>query len=735
MTLSVAVAALARAAALPTIVALTDPAQPTAAALGHDRLLAATGAGPGSLVFIAGGGFSAIGADSNERAAKAAALLDAAGADVVNLAHRDLAGDAGKLAAAIASAKAKFVSASFKLPGGAKTPWRNVVFVDRAGTKIAVIGLAATSSSAQSDTIPRLVYVQPKEALAQALTEVGNASGVIVLADMPLVDVARLAASSPKVDLFVVSGRGGGTPSVPGQPRIVRAPVGGGAAAVIDAAKGTTTAILTRPGEPSAEFRALAATWDVASLPVVVTPTPLESVAAPLPTALPSGRVVSLNAGGRNRAARLTIKSAGLLDRFGDAPAPPGARWLVIDTLFENVLTPQLVRDRQVPVRYQVAQVYDNLYVVSGGRVLPRHEGDALPGELPPGKLELPRMGARAGGKLVLGVPADFNPADLTLRFYDFARGHIIVPLLAGRTPAGQPLSPPKKNEVLEAAVFNVNKTSDLGGVPAPAGMTYLRLDLRARSVMELEADATAHDPAAKPGQKMKLGTVADWKESRKYAQLVVDGAYGYAPLAESSSLPPEPRFLPDQMTGGTLTFLVPEKYQSLELRCDFPNATDSVTGAVIRPTGLTLAIEGRRPVPPARAALLTIDDEPFVVHVIGQSTPRQLGQAASNDASRLLLLEFSVKNTGKNGEFFQTREQLKHAGESGEIIEFDKESQSAPHPPSELMWIPPGEQRTFSTLFLIPPTETRPRLAYSAVNQANSKVVALPALSREATK
>ena len=28
----------------------------------------------------------------------------------------------------------------------------------------------------------------------------------------------------------------------------------------------------------------------------------------------------------------------------------------------------------------------------------------------------------------------------------------------------------------------------------------------------------------------MKIGHVADWKESRRYLQLVADGEYGYAP-------------------------------------------------------------------------------------------------------------------------------------------------------------------------------------------------------------
>ena len=37
-------------------------------------------------------------------------------------------------------------------------------------------------------------------------------------------------------------------------------------------------------------------------------------------------------------------------------------------------------------------------------------------------------------------------------------------------------------------------------------------------------AFATAFDPKAKAGQKMKVGTVSDWTEAMKYASLVADG-------------------------------------------------------------------------------------------------------------------------------------------------------------------------------------------------------------------
>ncbi|MGF2075897.1 hypothetical protein, partial [Enterococcus casseliflavus] len=82
----------------------------------------------------------------------------------------------------------------------------------------------------------------------------------------------------------------------------------------------------------------------------------------------------------------------------------------------------------------------------------------------------------------------------------------------------------------------------------------------------------TAFDPRARAGARTKVGNVADWKESRRYLQLVLDGEVGFVPHA-ATRLAEEPRFLPDVFTGGDVIFLAPEKAASYELRCDFPNA------------------------------------------------------------------------------------------------------------------------------------------------------------------
>ena len=167
-----------------------------------------------------------------------------------------------------------------------------------------------------------------------------------------------------------------------------------------------------------------------------------------------------------------------------------------------------------------------------------------LPGHVPVLDFKLEKVGDTLSGNVVFEVGPEAEVGSLELRYYDYAHGHFVLPLKQGARPvtAGEPLSTPLKNEVLEAGAFNLRRTRQVGGRSAPEGMTFVTVDLRARSLFTTDADATAFDPKARPGTKTKLGYVADWKESRRYLQLVVDGEYGYAPEPQATELEAEPR-------------------------------------------------------------------------------------------------------------------------------------------------------------------------------------------------
>src|SRR5207247_10422655 len=166
--------------------------------------------------------------------------------------------------------------------------------------------------------------------------------------------------------------------------------------------------------------------------------------------------------------------------------------------------------------------------------------------------------------------------------------------------------------------------------------------------------------------------------------QLVVDGEYGYAPEPQATELEAEPRFLPDIMTGGDVTFLIPEDVSSLELRCDFPNAKASTGGAVFRPKGLTLALQGTRPALPPRPAIASVDDDVYRISVVGQQAVETFAGDKPAGGGKFLVLDVTVANTGnRNGEFFQTKDQLKSAAASGQQSDLSPVTFKGPRRPA----------------------------------------------------
>lgn len=705
----------------PTIAAASDVADWRVAQLGRQRLPAEVGAGDGLLVITGGAFASTTSADPAQQAAQAVALADAAGFDIVNLAHRDLTGDAAALAAALGSAKANFVSASFSL--GSATPWKSHALIERDGKRVAVIGIA-TRSAYFAKPLPNLQYAEPPAAITRALTDAGNVDALVVLADAPLSEAAAWMKQFPQIDAMIVSGRGGGATGVPSLPRVLRAPPGGQALGVLpgDATKPGFGLRLNAPVEVSQAYQELASRYALGpKLPQLTEVVPPASRGAP--TSLETNRLTPVGLTATNRAAVITLRSAGVFDNFAGHAAPAGRKFLVLDVQFRNVLTPAVVRDQQVPVAYQMQKLSDHLYLVADSRrVLPPVPLDGAAGMLSTDELMLPRAGSTAGGKLVYEVDAAAPPRDLALRLYDYAHGHAVLPVLARPanepTPAEQPASPLAKNEVVEIGVFDVRKADDFAGEKAPAGMQFVSFDVRARSQFTYPADATAFDPKARPGTKTQVGTVADWTDSRKYLQLLADGEFGYVPEAKQTTLGEAPRFLPDVLTGGRVVFLAPKDAKSLALRCDFPNAR-TPDGKVLRPRGVTLPIEGAAPRLATPKAIASINDEPFVVNVTGQRATESFADVKAGAGKRFVVLDVTVNNRGRDGEMFQTAQQLKIADAAGQQQDIDPATRAGAHRPAELVWVPAGERRSFQVAYQLPTTETRPRLAYAGVGKA----------------
>jgi hypothetical protein len=328
----------------------------------------------------------------------------------------------------------------------------------------------------------------------------------------------------------------------------------------------------------------------------------------------------------------------------------------------------------------------------------------------------LDRLGARARGNLIFEIPAE-GVETVDLRFYDFAHGHMALTLRERPRPPSMPLLPLQANEILEAGVFRVDRLGEFGGRKAPEGMTFFAVEMRARSMTFMESDASAFDPKAKPGEKLQVGTVSDWKDARKHLHMVLDGEFAYGP-AEGTELGEAPRFLPDLQTGGRAVFLVPGKSASLEVRCDFPNAR-LPDGKVMHPKPLSFLLEGLRPVSSAKPAVAEIDDEVFKVAVTGQSTLPQFGGHQAPAGSVFLVLDVTIQGAGLAGEMFQTVDQIHYVTEKGAQLPMHEAAFRGPRAPGRLLLCPTGERRSFQAVFAIPVADRKPRLAYRGVSKA----------------
>ncbi|MBI3855958.1 MAG: zinc ribbon domain-containing protein [Planctomycetes bacterium] len=540
----------------------------------------------------------------------------------------------------------------------------------------------------------------------------GGSGLVVWLSSLSREQSAAALREAKGIALCIVSGRGGGDPEPLkiGDAWMVQAPGSSGLWGRIEVRGGVVTNRFSAPdGKRSEKVAALKKKLGV----------PVDALAELRGTAraaVPAEDPPALETA--NRACRLKIFSVAERPSYGGRAPAAGRKELVLDAEFENTIPMTLVQSNQVPTMYRIKELGDHLYLVVNGNRVSRLYPDAssLPGHVATTGFTLDRLGTRARGNLVYEIPAE-GVETLDLRFYDYAHGHMAVTLKPGARAESKPLVPLQENEVLEAGIFRAERVKELGGRKAPEGMTFLRVEIDARSRMFTEGDATAFDPKAKPGDKLQIGTVSDWTDLRRHLNVVLDAVRSYGPL-EALEIGEAPRFIPDLLTGGTAAFLIPEKSGSLEIRCDFPNAR-LPDGKVVHPKALSFLMEGRRPEGKPPAAIAEIDDEIYKVAILGQSVVPEFAGVKAPPASAFLVLDVSVTGAGTAGEMFQTVEQLHYATEKGAQLAMHDATFKGPNPPVKLHLVPTGERRVFQAVFAIPAAERRPRLAYKGVTKA----------------
>lgn len=619
----------------------------------------------------------------------AGALVRALGYSAVHLSARDL--EVGEAVVRALADRIPLVSANCPLA-------KPYVVVRR----VAITGVSAAGGA----------FADPAEALAKILPDLAKQADVILLlAWMDRVSTAALLRKFPSIRLAIRSGPGlfDSEPIRLGESHLVSGPSARWTVGRTVLPAGTHR-IDPGPTEVSDEIAALAAKCGLGTPPlrrILEKVADREPESHAVPTRLEPGKTVVLARKIANRAVRIEVRTVLLTPEFGGRKG----RFLLLDTEWENILPLALVYDRQIPTSYVVQNLGDHVYVVVNGRELSRLAGAGTAGCLS-GQLKLDRVGAKVRGYLLFEAPE--SPAALELRYYDFAHGHATAPLLAGAADPGKPVAS-AENAVLEVSVFAVRRDK------ASGGMVAIDVDLRARSRFTTKTDATAFDPHAEKGAEVEVGTVADWLEARKRVVALVDGEFAYGP-SEGTRFPEAPRFLPDVPTGGTIRFLVPEKYASLAIRCEFPKAA-TPSGEEIHPEPIQLPLEGKVPDPVEREAIAEIDDDHLKVAIWSHAVSGEFAGRKAAAGTKFVVLD--VTATASGGEYFQSRKQLQYVTESGRQLAPHAATWAGPKRPLENVWVPAGERRSFQLVFEIPEGEKKPRVAFAGYTKA--EILTLP--------
>ena len=392
----------------------------------------------------------------------------------------------------------------------------------------------------------------------------------------------------------------------------------------------------------------------------------------------------------QNFAARLTVNDLRITSSYGSNHASAGKKYVVLAVAWEDIIDPKLAGERDLPLAYGVPELGQHLYLVVNGNELGLLHGDWSDGSERKSfsGLTLTKPGDKVTGDLVFEV-GEAVPTNLALRFYDDTAGDFGLSL-RGTVTESQAIVPILKNQVSEFGVFGVKDPST--SPPAPAGFRTVEIDLRARSVWRHDVPATGFDPAL------------DWTEVPKYLHVLTAGDYAYPPVGDTAS--ESVRFIPEFFTGFHAKFFIPADAQTLRLVCAMPHAaTDNETldlaPMIFELPGSAKGVRENASSEPK--PVLTLQDEMFSVAVTQMHLGRQFAGSVAGDGQQFLVLNFSVRNNGKSGEFFQPAEQLFVIGADGAEIGLDEATWQGTHRPETQLHFPPGSHRQFEVAFRIP--------------------------------
>jgi len=451
--------------------------------------------------------------------------------------------------------------------------------------------------------------------------------------------------------------------------------------------------------------------------------------AAPLAT-----KSYSVTAKSKNQAVEFSIPAFTVTGALGANTAPPGKSYLVVDTVWKNIIPLTKVAKNQDdaagtngagglgfaggrpakkenpgdyemrPTPYVVPDVKLHAFVVINGEDTVTLS-DAQPAAAHPLSLEqivVPKLNAEVRGQLVYEIPAS-GVSSLLFRFLDTSMGSFDVQLYGEAPRPATSIAGPVKNDVLEICAYGIEEVSNLAGKPADGTDKY--------AVVQLGLTGKAEGSLVQA-------------EVENYAYLRDPQGTTFTP-AKDVSAPGQfkgtVQLLPGTLQRGSLVFAVPEQHGPLTLVLTLPgyaalelNLPNSATG-------------GGSPAASAPPVLFTVSDgETLDMQVHGARLAPNLGEAQPESGKQFLVLDLTLVNKVDQGIEFQTGEQVKLLNGDEEIEADSAAMESLAHPLSEGSVVPAHGRSRFEVAYQVPSDASKLVLYYRGFNREEKHPLAM---------
>ena len=437
----------------------------------------------------------------------------------------------------------------------------------------------------------------------------------------------------------------------------------------------------------------------------------------------------------KNQAVEFSIPSFTVTGTVGSSTAPAGKVYLVIDTVWKNVIPLTKVSKHpeqqdatmgagglgsgggqaqknenpedyvMKPTPYLVPDVKNHAFVVinGGDTAVVSDAQSGAPHALPVEQIVVPELNAEVKGQLVYEIPAS-GVSTVLFRFLDTSMGSFDVPLYGKPPAAPTAIAGPVKNDLLEVSAYGVQELASVAGQSAPGSDKY--------AVVQLGCTGKAQ------GSLVRV-------EMENYSYLRDAQGSTYTP-AKDVSAPGQfkgmVQLLPETAQRGALVFEVPAQHSALTLVLNLPgyaplelNLPNTATGG-----GGGVAVS-----PPA--VLFTISDgETLDVQIHGVRTAPNLGEAKPEEGKRFVVLDLSLVNKVDQGIEFQTGEQLKLLNGEEEILVDSAAMEKLARPLSENSVVPAHGRGRFEVAFQVPGVAKNLVLYYRGFNREEKHPLAM---------